>query len=415
MRWRHALEQRVARLDAFWRICAWVQTFEQARPGLRDGPPWGYALDALVQWVPDAVDDEAGIPRPRRRRARPEHPERRPWAGLHHEELETPPKTGRCLTRWPATARDPVGGHPEDRSAPLGGTESQASHSRSAHPWQTGPQPRPPRSTPVDGPPSPDRRPSTPATARPMPISSSPPAPVLEPEAHVEWMRSLVRRAQRPLRSLPRTVPDGAPPAAEPGALPLSGVQAPFQLLTRLAGGADGDGRDRGRHHQSSGGDDGAETPVQGEPVPDGRASRAEGSPLQPSSPRADATAGFWGTIPPGDVSSFYSSRASPLGEIPAASRRATNASGGAASQSASSRPGTDSPFRIAPPALASSLPPLVSPRTRDTPPYPLATVVARLGANTDEFAAPEEGITQLADRIKRILDEEARRHGIDV
>jgi hypothetical protein len=37
------------------------------------------------------------------------------------------------------------------------------------------------------------------------------------------------------------------------------------------------------------------------------------------------------------------------------------------------------------------------------------------LGANTDEFAAPEEGITQLADRIKRILDEEARRHGIDV
>jgi hypothetical protein len=44
-----------------------------------------------------------------------------------------------------------------------------------------------------------------------------------------------------------------------------------------------------------------------------------------------------------------------------------------------------------------------------------VASAVARHGARRDEASAPENDLSQLAAQMKRILDEEARRHGIDV
>jgi hypothetical protein len=71
-------------------------------------------------------------------------------------------------------------------------------------------------------------------------------------------------------------------------------------------------------------------------------------------------------------------------------------------------------PQRIAPPALAPSLPTLIPPRALDVPVLPVASETARLGARV-EADAGEYDMEVLAAKIKFILDEQARRHGIDV
>jgi hypothetical protein len=44
-----------------------------------------------------------------------------------------------------------------------------------------------------------------------------------------------------------------------------------------------------------------------------------------------------------------------------------------------------------------------------------LAAFLAQQGAKQEESATPAEDLSKLAAQIKRILDEEARRYGIDV
>jgi hypothetical protein len=70
-------------------------------------------------------------------------------------------------------------------------------------------------------------------------------------------------------------------------------------------------------------------------------------------------------------------------------------------------------PEQIAPPSLAESLPPLTPQQAETTRVLPLASETARRGAR-DESVAPED-LDALAAKIKLILDEQARRHGIDV
>ncbi len=65
------------------------------------------------------------------------------------------------------------------------------------------------------------------------------------------------------------------------------------------------------------------------------------------------------------------------------------------------------------PPVVASQLPPLVPPQSIDMPPLPIAMATARVGARAEMMI--EEDLDMLAAKIKRILDDEARRHGIDV
>ncbi|MEO8953719.1 MAG: hypothetical protein ABI396_09380 [Ktedonobacteraceae bacterium] len=65
------------------------------------------------------------------------------------------------------------------------------------------------------------------------------------------------------------------------------------------------------------------------------------------------------------------------------------------------------------PPVVASQLPPLVPPQSIDMPPLPIAMATARVGARAEMVI--EEDLDMLAAKIKHILDDEARRHGIDV
>ena len=75
----------------------------------------------------------------------------------------------------------------------------------------------------------------------------------------------------------------------------------------------------------------------------------------------------------------------------------------------------SESPVRIAPPAAATSLPPLLPPQIAGKPPSLAATAIIQGVARQEEAAATENDQSALATKIKRILDEEARRHGIDV
>lgn len=59
-------------------------------------------------------------------------------------------------------------------------------------------------------------------------------------------------------------------------------------------------------------------------------------------------------------------------------------------------------------------LPPLVAPPSAGVPALPVAAATAQLEAWSEAVAA-EDGLDVLAEKIKRILEEEARRHGIDV
>ncbi len=73
------------------------------------------------------------------------------------------------------------------------------------------------------------------------------------------------------------------------------------------------------------------------------------------------------------------------------------------------------SPTNIAPPTLTPSLPPLRPPRASEAAALPVAAATARQGAGQEEVIAQEQDLSLLEAQLKRILDDEARRHGIDV
>ena len=69
----------------------------------------------------------------------------------------------------------------------------------------------------------------------------------------------------------------------------------------------------------------------------------------------------------------------------------------------------------FAPTVLTPALSPLLSPASAGVPIPPVAADTARRIAWRDEVEAHETDLSVLAAQMKRILDEEARRHGIDV
>lgn len=75
----------------------------------------------------------------------------------------------------------------------------------------------------------------------------------------------------------------------------------------------------------------------------------------------------------------------------------------------------SESPVQIAPPAAATSLPLLLPLQIAGKPSSLAATAIIQGVARQEEAAATENDQSALATKIKRILDEEARRHGIDV
>lgn len=68
----------------------------------------------------------------------------------------------------------------------------------------------------------------------------------------------------------------------------------------------------------------------------------------------------------------------------------------------------------IIPPNVTPSLPDLLPRQRTGAPPLPVAAATARRGAREEVMMATDD-LDVLAAKIKQILDEQARRHGIDV
>jgi hypothetical protein len=71
-------------------------------------------------------------------------------------------------------------------------------------------------------------------------------------------------------------------------------------------------------------------------------------------------------------------------------------------------------PLDIATPVLVETLPPLLPMKLAEKPVPPVASRLAIHGAQ-EEATASEDDLSALADKIKRILASQARRHGIRV
>ena len=233
-------------------------------------------------------------------------------------------------------------------------------------------------------------------TSEPMKPKAGPSPSVLRaPAYHRDWLRDLAKRVRGSLLqeehdelSAPLHTSSTSQPRlgetvslADQWALPLNGPPASEDLLGRLVSvrADEGDGSDRKVHHNA---------------VPGGPS--AIGSPDQLAASATDHT-GLWhmlGAKATGNSQAGIQPTVADMENM-----------GGE----------SESPFRIAPPAVATSLPPLVSPQVADKPPSPAATAIVLGAARNEEAAATEDDLSALAAKIKRILDEEARRHGIDV
>ena len=77
-------------------------------------------------------------------------------------------------------------------------------------------------------------------------------------------------------------------------------------------------------------------------------------------------------------------------------------------------RPGPPAPLAIAPPVGVERLPALLPAKSPRNPAPPVAALLAVRGAQV-ESPTTEDDLRALADKIKRILDDQARRHGISV
>jgi hypothetical protein len=185
----------------------------------------------------------------------------------------------------------------------------------------------------------------------------------------------------------------------------VNGEMAPQDLLTRLAGGrvaASGAARQsaarRGGGHQSS-----APRAPQGETP----------QPFFDAGPNVFTT---------GDESAFPANQSGSPGldpkQLPASATAEASAPGVNTSlmsvNNYLSGAETSLPGVAVSPVVAESLPPLLPPPLVGMPVLPIALATAREGAR-DESRETAEDLDALAAKIKLILDEQARRHGIDV
>jgi len=69
---------------------------------------------------------------------------------------------------------------------------------------------------------------------------------------------------------------------------------------------------------------------------------------------------------------------------------------------------------RFAPPQMADTLPPLRPPVGQGSVAMPVAAAASRRSARREEAAVVDD-LDELAVKLRRILEEESRRHGIDI
>jgi hypothetical protein len=426
--WQREVVPSAARLAGLRRACAWADALSDVRPRLREGPLLGPSLAALTALSGGSSEPQTEAIQPQQRWAtRPERPralKRDREAAPADSQAATPAQSSPSKARRTTERAAQVPGerpspHPVPAPFELEPTASRATLSHLAGETASGEgrshisnqrsrTTRAPRSD-VSSSVSQRARGKQAGRSASVDRSGADPAPRYAPASvsraasdRQGWLSDLSERAARALRrnwadrlsgysrsDSPVSVEVTSP--AAPWATPLDGPPAPAGLLARLIGAS-----------AANAGGSGGETqrpsitwPSQGPP-----ASRQTGERSAPSHRWARPT-----DVPGADDDSTSREEQIELVSWP-------TAYAGPRGQLAA--PTADDVYPFAPPTAASSLLPLFSQQMAERPPFPAAAAIVRQDTR-QEGAAAEEDLGALAARIKRILDEEARRHGIDV
>ncbi len=408
--WQRELARAAARLDALRRAGAWVDEVITVYPKLWDEPLLGNCLAVLAAEVarPAGIESEVA------RRVR-EGPIGSAASAAREQRSASDRRLPTHRSGFGPSA-DRLTVHPRTPYRPGKSRPHNAGPDLTGVPWQAGlallrrlvgeltlsHQVEPPRGSPIMSPGvgRAHRRPDRPqakarrdvSSLQPMNFreqSSKPRSGAHEPTASRAWRADLARRAVHAFRrtNLSSLTPgeQGEAFMARIWSAPIAGQTAPLELLTRSV-----------RLFQPNGGashSDGHD--ITSHPSPDSQRSN-------PPSPANDAGARTRRAIMPVPLRGEDKESLPPLGEdshhcapedVPRTNRWIE---------------------RIAPPVVIPSLPPLIRPEVIGMPVPPVATATARQGARA-EATATDDNLDVLAAKIKRILDEEARRHGIDV
>jgi hypothetical protein len=410
--WQRLVARSAARLDFQRRSCAWVEALAKIRPKLRDGPLLGNCLTTLTTEAAHLAQREPEVARPpqaianrlvesaaRERQSASDADRPTRWPGV------SPPTGWRTVPPRSPHLSDERGAR--QAIADLAGLPQQASHrllrrligaeepslgvgpsnhspTLSASKIERRSSPGPPRAKP-----SRDGlllRPEHFVKQRSVQISEDRQRAKLKPvsEGHKPavrraWREDLVRRARHRLRraGLPPPVQVERDEAvlAEQWSAPIAGPTAPPHLLIQMDGLSQhgGFGSSSGEHHHM------ASRPAPDHYVPES-ASNASGLADRIAPPTTDTSVAMTPAI-----ASRMGVEAEPLART-----------------------------RIAPRAVTVMLPPLVSPKVVGMPAPSVAAASVLKGAQV-EVDATEDDLSVLAAKIRRILEEEARRHGIDV
>jgi hypothetical protein len=421
--WRRGQARWTAPLSAMQRSCGWIAVLAKTHPLLSQQPLLGSCLQALTERR--VAPSGAVTEQPQFRRPRLTHSDHYLQHNRRKESVSTPTATASRsamlflttpTTRTPQRPQESWSHHPAQSVSQLQPQAGRSLLSRLAGESQAIEISNRQLAHGIEA------QPTHPAL---MSLPRSPKAMAAQ-----DWLHHVAQRAERALRRYGLDVSgqpndivadrpgfDAARPLVAQWAMALNGPAASLELLHYLASAEardaetlhqaererarqnhrlpDASGQLAGRSDRTFNQDDrlsGEENPI---PVP----SRASIVPTLEQSPISTTKAARHGPTRAREMSASVPSKTSPASP----------------KQTANGDDEWEPPARVAPLVITPALSPLLPPQTLGEMTPPVAASAARQGARQDEAAARGEDLSVLAVQIKRILDEEARRHGIDV
>lgn len=428
--WWRDLVRKTEGLTAVRRGGAWVEEIRAIHPRLCEGPLLGTMLSVLTGRASQAQETQPKTARPGKARfARWENPLELNRNKTTANASTSSPFQPKVSNRQSGAKRKVFGETPAGCSAQtLSKLQAQADGSllnrlaggnlvfESTEPQQAGSSPVKGKHDVAFGGTEQKQTRSFSATGKSS-AAVFPPA-CRESAARQDWLNRLGQRAGKAMtQKQPDTtgsaklaqddaqVSGQSPSLQEQWSMPLDGMCASLDLLNRLVqedlpGGEGNSGRALPRSSR-------------GQPPPSSEKPRPP-RPIEKSdefSQRSDSWDGWHGE--PASGANDFESKGTPPDTARAGSTLFAPEPG-ADGQVGHGEGETKSSAPIIPPNVTPSLPDLLPPQRVGAQPLPVAAGTARRGAR-EEAAMNMDDLDTLAGKVKQILDEQARRHGIDV
>lgn len=417
--WRREVRRTTAAPAALARACAWVgELTREPRPRLRRQPLLGHCLADLLDAAPGEAPPAAPEPRP----AKPPAARQTPGQGPTGDHGTTAAPPARRARPDAATAEHGPARRPH-AAATAAGQPNRATPELLAR-LGGPPKGRPPAPNAHAG------RRQAPGQRRPTADHRPPPADGVARDLSARLAERARQRARFPVAGQ-QTAREATPPArpAAPdtpaGDLAaqwrgsLAGQRAPAGWLAARRGpggpAAPADRANAAGPRQSSAPDERQTTDAAGRPASaPARATTAQrGAGLRPvarprraAAPQTAHAAGHGSGAWPDPATNGTDAAAGPtVDEVAAWRDGRLEADDGQVVSVVS---------RFAPPQMADTLPPLRPPNGPALVAMPVAAAAARRSAQRETDAAVED-LDELAGKLRRLLEEESRRHGIDI